>query len=99
MKGYHEARRQMKRDAVEKRKEWEKVHRGEMERWKEMRTVERKNDTYERAVQRSREMRRCLDIPVNHYEEEEECKGLLDIRGRSTGIAAYCNAWSWKRRS
>jgi hypothetical protein len=80
MKEYDEARRQMKREAVEKRKEWEKVHRGEVERCKEMRTVERKNDTYERTLQRSREMRRCLDIMVNHY-EGEECKEGCDTTG------------------
>jgi hypothetical protein len=70
----------MKREVVEKRKEWEKVHRGEMQRWKEMRRVERKNDTYERAVHRSREMRRCLDIPVNHY-KGEECKEASETTG------------------
>jgi hypothetical protein len=72
MQGYHEERRKIKEEAIaKKREEWERVHRRETERWAQKRHLERKNHTYERAMELSREKRRCLDVPVNYYEGEE----------------------------
>jgi len=72
MQGYHEERKKVKEAAIEKKtEEWERVHRMEMERQAEKGHFERRNHTYERAMGRSREMKRCLDVPVNHYKGEE----------------------------
>jgi hypothetical protein len=79
----------VKKEVIEKkREEWEQVHRVEMERWAGKSRLERKNDTYERATGRSKETRRCLDVPVNYYAGEEGKDGS-ETMGYGRGASSF----------
>jgi hypothetical protein len=89
MQKYHAERSMVKKEAIEKkREEWERVHRAEMERSAGKSRLERKNDTYERATGRSKETRRCLDVPVNYYAGEEGKDGS-ETMGYGQGSSSF----------